>query len=84
MGWGSGVYLFDAVVDATLKVLDTEEPVVIQEVVDGIYPSFAESDWDTESDSKYWFPYLLETMHNLGNIDDEDYAFYFEDVADSI
>lgn len=82
MGWGSGTELFDNVVDKALELFDVPpDDHLIQEVVDAMYEAFVCSDWDNEGDSKYWFPYLLETLHNRGDVDDEDYAFYYQDIV---
>lgn len=82
MGWGSGVDIFDSVVAAVIELNDAHNhPHLIQEIVDAVYGAFADSDWDTEADSNYWFPYLLETMHKLGHVDDEDYALYNDDQS---
>lgn len=81
MGWGSATALFDGAVDVALKFAPVEKPYIpvdnkiIALVVKDMYTKVDWDDWDTQEESKYW-PYLLEVMHDLGEIDDEDYYDY--------
>lgn len=85
MGWASGTELFDSMVDLALALLvdakGSVTPEETQEVVRRVYELFEHTDWDTEDESCYFKPYLIEVMHDLGRIDDEDYEFYLDPDA---
>lgn len=81
MGWAGGTELFDSCVTIILAALEEakEEPVSIEQtqlIVNEVYAAFSDSDWDTESESDYFMPFLLHTLHEVGQIDDDDYEYY--------
>lgn len=91
MGWNGGTDLFDKAVEVALSVAPqipahlTEHPSavpdeIIQTIVDLLYPTWQDSDWDTEDESKYFKPYLLNTMLRLEQIDQEDYDDYMNGI----
>lgn len=76
MGWSSGTSIFDAAVDVALGFIleDTSlDAAVTAAVVKDMYTKVDWDDWDTQDESKYFQPYLLEVMHDLGEIDEETY-----------
>lgn len=82
MGWNEGTSLFDPMVDLALALVVENKgsvtPEETQEVVRRVYELFEDTDWDTEEESCYFKPYLIEVMHDLGRIDDDDYELYHE------
>lgn len=83
MGWSSATSIFDGAVDVALLFadkafnMDTFEhyvpDLVKKAVVEAMYTRVEWEDWDTQDESKYFNPYLLEVMHDLGEIDEETY-----------
>lgn len=83
MGWSSATSIFDGAVDVALAHasklfnIDTHEHYVPdalkKQIVYDMYTCVDWDDWDTQDESKYFHPYLLEIMHDLGEIDEESY-----------
>lgn len=53
--------MFDGILDAVLPYVPDDKR---QEVITKVYLEFAESDWDTEADSKY-YPELEPLLRKL-------------------
>ena len=80
MGWASATALFDGAVDVVIEqiklyydwadITDKE----IARAVKSMYTEVDWNDWDTQDESKYW-KYLVEVMHDLGELDDEEYQW---------
>lgn len=84
MGWSSGTELFDKAAYVALwyaPKINTDEgaqvpPIIRRGIFEDLYKAFEYSDWDTEDESKYFKSDLVHIMHDLGRIDDYDYAWY--------
>lgn len=80
MGWCSATQIFDAAVDVALEFIPVGQPdtpnVLVKAVVERMYKQVEWDDWDCQTDSKYWDDYLLHIMHDMGEVDDEDYEYY--------
>ncbi len=83
MGWGSGTIYFDSMVRIALNYspkVNTDEgavtPAIIRKaIVRDAYEVFRYEDWDTQQESEYWLD-LLPIMHELGEIDDNEFEYY--------
>lgn len=80
MGWNGGGPLFDGMVRLVLERCESLEPAVIQDVVMDVYELFEDTDWDTQDESEFFIPYLLEVMHESGEVDDE----YYQEAQESL
>jgi len=86
MGWCSGTEYFDLAVDVALRhapVRNTDDgaqvlPKIRKAIIAEVYKGFDYSDWDCQSESKYFESDLVHHMHDIGEIDDEDYRCYTE------
>lgn len=71
MGWSSATGLFDGTVDAFIR-LGSDEDTRVQIFVEYLYTVvYADSDWDTQDESKYFEEYLKQIMLANGEIDDD-------------
>jgi len=84
MGWNGGTELFDPMVDLALALVVENKgsvtPEETQEIVRRVYEFFEDTDWDTEDESCYFYPYLLEVLHDLDRVDEEFYEDYKNDI----
>jgi hypothetical protein len=84
MGWCAGTEMFDSMVDIALRyapVRNTDKgaqvPEIIREaIIKDAYDAMSQTDWDCQSESKYWESDLVHLMYELDEIDDEDYKYY--------
>lgn len=86
MGWGSATEIFDAAVRVALQFVpkvpatlvdnpyETPE-IFIHAVVEQMYTKVPWDDWDTQNESEFFDPYLMEVMHNLDELDEDEYAW---------
>ena len=86
MGWGSATEIFDAAVKVAIAFApkipahlvennySTPEPI-IQAIVHEMYTKVLWDDWDTQDESEFFEPYLMEVMHGLDEIEDDEYAW---------
>lgn len=78
MGWSGATGIFDSVVDLLLQASTTElfeggyPSHSIDVCVEKAYTEIEWDDWDTQDESKYFFPYLRDVMIALGEIDEEE------------
>jgi hypothetical protein len=62
MGWGSGVYVFDAIAKALLD----DKPVDKKSALKAVIVALEDGDWDTHQDSDYYdHPLVQEAMKEL-------------------
>lgn len=86
MGWGSATSLFDEAVKVAITFApkipaalvsnkySTPEPI-IQAIVHEMYTKVNWGDWDTQQESEF-FPYLIEVMNDLDELDEGYYDWY--------
>lgn len=86
MGWSSATGLFDDAVRVALTFVpkiptalsenkyDTPE-IIVQAVVREMYTKVEWNDWDTQDESEFFEPYLMEVMHDLDELDENEYAW---------
>lgn len=77
MGSARATEIFDSAVDVALEFIPTQdltEPV-IKAVVERMYTGVDWGDWDTQDESDY-FHYLVDIMHERGELDYDWYAEY--------
>lgn len=73
MGWSSATELFDGAVDVALRYISIGNQTRVYTVVKDMYLMIDWEDWDTQDNSKYFDPYLMSVMYELGEISEEDY-----------
>lgn len=73
MGWSSATEIFDGAVDVMLRHLPPQSETQIEAIVKDLYQRIDWQDWDTQDESKYFFPYLVKIMCDLNEIDQQTY-----------
>lgn len=76
MGWGSATPLFDGAVDVAIEFSMSTHPIITKAVVEKMYSTIEWEDWDTQNESKYYEPYLIEVMHERGELDENYWEWY--------
>ena len=65
MGWCSGTYVFDGVMDAFINEKSISKAVK-KKIIKKVIEALQERDWDCESDSDYWeHPLVREIFMEL-------------------
>lgn len=86
MGWGSATDIFDGAVKVAIafapKIPEalvengySTPDVIIQSIVHEMYTKVEWDDWDTQDESEFFIPYLMEVMHDLDELDENEYAW---------
>lgn len=84
MGWSSATEIFDGAVEVAIahapkipEHVSTNKyntpDIIIKSIVHDMYTRVEWDDWDTQQESKFYHPHLFDVMHELGELDDEDY-----------
>lgn len=62
MGWGSGVYVFDAICAELL----TDKPIDKRNAIKALINALEDGDWDTHQDSEYYDdPIVQDVLKDL-------------------
>jgi hypothetical protein len=78
MGWCGGTSFFDGALDLFLEFVPEEKR---EELIEKWYDKISEGDWDCESESDYFVPYIVRIMLKREELDDETAEFYRQEYG---